>query len=174
MFSQSNHWDPVISSRCPYMSKSLGREKSCFCDMSLTMLKTIKLAVTMLKSGVVVGYAPKTLVTVFWSEVLIKVLSRLQQRLNCGSGHGVEAPCINWLYSPEAYLRHLKELVHPAGWAAAKVSIKEGPEETQSQPIWEWLFLYLIFFCVCIKFYCGANIILSAVLNMALSIFRGF
>ena len=47
------------------MSKSLGREKSCFGDMSLTMFKTIKLAVTMIKSVVVVGYAPKTLVTVF-------------------------------------------------------------------------------------------------------------
>ena len=47
------------------ISRSLAWEKSCFCDMSLSMLKTIKLAVTMIKSGVVVGYARKTLATVF-------------------------------------------------------------------------------------------------------------
>ena len=47
------------------ISRSLGWEKSCFCDMSLTMFKTIKLAVTMIKSGVIVGHAPKILATVF-------------------------------------------------------------------------------------------------------------
>ena len=58
--------------------------------------------------------------------------------LNHGVGHGIEAPRIYWLYSPEAYLRHLKVLVDAAGDDTAKVSIKEGPEETQSLPIWDW------------------------------------
>ena len=43
--------------------------------------------------------------------------------------------CIYQLYNPEPCLKQLKGLVNPAGGATAKVSIKEGPEETQSQPI---------------------------------------
>ena len=43
--------------------------------------------------------------------------------MNQGGGHGLEAPCIHHLYGPEAYLRHLKELVDVAGVAAGHVLI---------------------------------------------------
>lgn len=104
-----------------------------------------KLAVTMIKGGAVVGHVPKTLAPVsltFWSEAIIKVLSRLQQWLNCGSCDGFAAAFIYRLYGPEAYLRHLKELVDPAGGAA---NINQGRSRNNTIPNYLWLISHLPF-----------------------------
>ena len=93
----------------------------------------------MIKSGTVVEHVSHTLPLVFFQflkQCCYKGTAQTTgKNLNHGAGHGVEAPCIYQLYGPEAYLMRYKEQVDAAGWTTTKVSIKEGPEEMQSQPI---------------------------------------
>ena len=96
-----------------------------------------KFAVAVIKSGTVVGHVPKTLASVI-SQFLKRdcnkrVVNITGTRINRGGGFGLEAPCIFWLYGPEAYLRRLKEIVDAAGGAASDV-IEEDPE-TRSQAV---------------------------------------
>ena len=63
-------------------------------------------AVAVIKSGTVVGHVPKTLAPVI-SQFLKRdcnkrVVNITGTRINRGSGFGLEAPCIFWLYGPEA------------------------------------------------------------------------
>ena len=96
-----------------------------------------KFAVAVIKSGTVVGHVPKTLVPVI-SQFLKQdcnkeVVNITGTRINRGGGFGLEPPCIFRLYGPEAYLRHLKEIVDAAGGAASDV-IEEDPE-TSTQTV---------------------------------------
>ena len=92
-----------------------------------------KFAVAVIKSVTVVGHVPPVIFQFLKRDCNKGVVNITGKRINRGGGFGLEAPCIFRLYSPEAYLRRLKELVDAAGGAASDV-IKEDPE-TRSQAV---------------------------------------
>ena len=92
-----------------------------------------KLAVAVLKSGRVVGHAPKNLAPVF-SPFLRRscnkaVVQITGERVNRGAGYGLEAPCVYCLFGPDTFLQRVRELLRGA------VPLAESPDEIQTQPV---------------------------------------
>ena len=73
-------------------------------------------AVAVVKSGdTVVGHVPYNLAPLF-SHFLVREFNKgsvyiTGERTNRGAGYGLEVPCIYRLYSPKAFVDHLKQKV---------------------------------------------------------------
>ena len=74
-----------------------------------------KSAVAIYKEGDVVGHVPYNI-----SSLLCNFLKRecnkgfveiTGSRVNCGTGYGLEVPCIYRLYGPQAYIERVQEVV---------------------------------------------------------------
>ena len=77
-----------------------------------------KLAVAVLKSGRVVGHAPRNLAP-FFSPFLRRscnkaVVQITGEKVNREAGYGLEAPCVYRLFGPDAFLQRVRELLRGA------------------------------------------------------------
>ena len=72
-------------------------------------------AVTIVRSGTVVGYVPRNLSALFFHFLTRNgnkgVTEVTGMKVNRGAGYGLEIPCVYRLYGPNAYIQRLETAV---------------------------------------------------------------